>query len=330
MDPDDLRDCIQKAIIELIEPVAWKRCEVVNRAELAAPCGDYRRGRCCVRSSKGLRHSGSLGASLCSAQISRVARRHRLRGEHDRRRPQARAERARERYLRDAGVRGSGAAAASSGCRRDSGTRAVGPGNIVDVLRAAGHEVIGSDLVDYGDPTHFYRRDFLMERKAPDGCEGIVMNAPFKLAAEFVAHALDLCPLVIAVGALAFMESERRTATPRRPGLARIHVFRNRLPMMHRHGWAGTEGQLGDGVRLVLPGIAAIRGRRRSIESRGSDHDPPQPTRSRNCNARWSSTCSGALVVIRGGRTSPTAAGDRQPKPRSSSRLASGRAVPTC
>jgi hypothetical protein len=32
MDPDDLRDCIQKAIIELIEPVAWKRCEVVNRA----------------------------------------------------------------------------------------------------------------------------------------------------------------------------------------------------------------------------------------------------------------------------------------------------------
>jgi hypothetical protein len=24
---------VQKAIIELIEPVAWKRCEVVNRAE---------------------------------------------------------------------------------------------------------------------------------------------------------------------------------------------------------------------------------------------------------------------------------------------------------
>ena len=33
MDPNDLRDCVQKAIIELIEPVAWKRCEVVNRAE---------------------------------------------------------------------------------------------------------------------------------------------------------------------------------------------------------------------------------------------------------------------------------------------------------
>ena len=105
-----------------------------------------------------------------------------------------------------------------------------GPGNIVKVLRAAGHEVIGSDLVDYGDPTHFYRRDFLMERKAPDGCEGVVMNAPFKLAAEFIAHALDLSPLVIALARLAFMESERRTPILEGRGLARIHVFRRRLP----------------------------------------------------------------------------------------------------
>ena len=92
-----------------------------------------------------------------------------------------------------------------------------GPGNIVNVLRAAGHEVIASDLVDYGDPTHFYRRDFLMERKAPDGCEGVVMNPPFKLAEEFIAHALDLSPLVIALLRLAFMESERRTRDSRRP-----------------------------------------------------------------------------------------------------------------
>ena len=120
-----------------------------------------------------------------------------------------------------------------------------GPGNIVKVLRAAGHEVIGSDLVDYGDPTHFYRRDFLLERKAPDGCEGVVMNAPFKLAAEFIAHALDLCPLVIALARLAFMESERRTPILEGCGLARIHVFRKRLPMMHRHGWEGRKANSG-------------------------------------------------------------------------------------
>jgi hypothetical protein len=33
MDPNDLRDCVEQAILELIEPVAWKRCERVNRAE---------------------------------------------------------------------------------------------------------------------------------------------------------------------------------------------------------------------------------------------------------------------------------------------------------
>jgi hypothetical protein len=33
MDPNDLRDCVERAILELIEPVAWQRCEIVNRAE---------------------------------------------------------------------------------------------------------------------------------------------------------------------------------------------------------------------------------------------------------------------------------------------------------
>ena len=33
MDPNDLRDCVENAIAELIEPVAWERCEVINKAE---------------------------------------------------------------------------------------------------------------------------------------------------------------------------------------------------------------------------------------------------------------------------------------------------------
>jgi hypothetical protein len=33
MDPNDLRDCVEGAIMDLIEPVAWKRCEIINRAE---------------------------------------------------------------------------------------------------------------------------------------------------------------------------------------------------------------------------------------------------------------------------------------------------------
>jgi hypothetical protein len=33
MDPNDLRECVKDAIAELIEPVAWERCEIVNKAE---------------------------------------------------------------------------------------------------------------------------------------------------------------------------------------------------------------------------------------------------------------------------------------------------------
>jgi hypothetical protein len=33
MDPNDLRDCVEREIAKLIEPVAWQRCEVVNKAE---------------------------------------------------------------------------------------------------------------------------------------------------------------------------------------------------------------------------------------------------------------------------------------------------------
>ncbi len=33
MDPNDLRDCVEREIRKLIEPVAWERCEVVNAAE---------------------------------------------------------------------------------------------------------------------------------------------------------------------------------------------------------------------------------------------------------------------------------------------------------
>jgi hypothetical protein len=33
MDPNDLRECVEQEIVRLIEPVAWQRCEFVNKAE---------------------------------------------------------------------------------------------------------------------------------------------------------------------------------------------------------------------------------------------------------------------------------------------------------
>ena len=118
---------------------------------------------------------------------------------------------------------------------------AAGHGNIVDVLRAHGHEVIGSDIADYGRPDFFSDHNFLLGHKAPDGCECIVTNPPFKLAQQFVAHALDLCPRVVMLLRLAFLETKRRREILEGRGLARVHVFRNRLPMMHRAGWEGRK-----------------------------------------------------------------------------------------
>jgi hypothetical protein len=117
---------------------------------------------------------------------------------------------------------------------------AAGHGAIVRVLRDHGLAVIATDIEDYGFPLHF-RRDFLSEIGAPAGVEAIITNPPFKIAGKFVEHALQLSPRVIMLLRLAFLESERRRAILENRGLVRVHVFRNRLPMMHRHGWQGNK-----------------------------------------------------------------------------------------
>jgi hypothetical protein len=122
---------------------------------------------------------------------------------------------------------------------------AAGHGAIVRVLRSAGHEVLASDIADYNEPNHFAGHDFLAESELPDGVQAIVTNPPFQWAEQFVAHALDLCPLVIMLLRLAFMESERRRNILEGRGLARIHCFRKRLPMMHRAEWAGRKANSG-------------------------------------------------------------------------------------
>jgi hypothetical protein len=113
---------------------------------------------------------------------------------------------------------------------------AAGRGAIVKVLRDHGHATIASDIVDYGFPLHFVQ-DFLTTTKAPVGCDSIITNPPYQIAGEFTRHALDLVPKVYLLLRLAFLESTRRTEILEKRGLARVHVFRNRLPMMHRDGW---------------------------------------------------------------------------------------------
>jgi hypothetical protein len=115
---------------------------------------------------------------------------------------------------------------------------AAGYGNIVSALRDAGHKVIASDIIRYTFPLDF-EADFLAQKQAPAGTELVLTNPPYRLATEFVDHALTLCPHVIMLCRLAFLESERRSGILDTGMLAAVHVFKNRLPMMHRDGWAG-------------------------------------------------------------------------------------------
>jgi len=116
---------------------------------------------------------------------------------------------------------------------------ACGRSAVANVLRAHGHAVIASDIYDYGD-LHFVG-DFLAQEKMPAGCDCIITNPPFRHIEPFVEHALELSPLVIMLARLAFLESQRRTRILEQCGLARVHIFRNRLPMLHRDGWTGPK-----------------------------------------------------------------------------------------
>lgn len=118
---------------------------------------------------------------------------------------------------------------------------ACGRGAIVQVLRQRGRRVVTSDLVDYGEPHPDYVCDFFdfTPEMVPVGIGAIVTNPPFKDAARFVEHALMLCPRVIMLLRLAFLESQGRTDILEGGQLARVHVFRKRLPLMHRDNWTG-------------------------------------------------------------------------------------------
>lgn len=123
-----------------------------------------------------------------------------------------------------------------------------GLGAICEVLLDAGHRVAATDLKDRGYPHQSTAMSFLEATACPEGVEGIVMNPPFGDAAIHVRHALHLCPYVAALLRLSFLEAgNEKTEAGRarifcldRGHLARVHVFKARLPMMHREGWEGA------------------------------------------------------------------------------------------
>ena len=69
----------------------------------------------------------------------------------------------------------------------------------------------------------------------------IITNPPYALAKPFVAHALTLVPKVAMLLRLAFLEGTGRTPILDNGMLAKVFVFKNRLPRMHRGGWEGKK-----------------------------------------------------------------------------------------
>lgn len=122
-----------------------------------------------------------------------------------------------------------------------------GLGAIAEVLLDAGHAVYCSDVVDRGYAHQAATGNFLKSTGCPQGVDGIIMNPPFAWAALHVRHALQICPFVCALLRLSFLEAgQEKTESGRarlwcldKGHLAKVLVFRERLPMMHRDGWNG-------------------------------------------------------------------------------------------
>jgi hypothetical protein len=116
---------------------------------------------------------------------------------------------------------------------------AAGAGNIVKTLRKRGIRCIAGDIVKKRGFKLDHVGDFLTQERVPRGCDAIVTNPPYRHAEQFAVHALELVPDVFLLLRLAFIESVRRTALLEESGLRAVHVFRRRLPRMHRDGWNG-------------------------------------------------------------------------------------------
>ena len=105
---------------------------------------------------------------------------------------------------------------------------ACGDGAIAKEFAAAGIRVVATDLHPYGHGATGI--DFLGERalRAPE----VVTNPPYRLANDFVRHALALGARRVAMLLrLAFLEGVGRSDILDGGGLARVHVFRERITM---------------------------------------------------------------------------------------------------
>lgn len=118
----------------------------------------------------------------------------------------------------------------SSNSRARYSSRLAGGGHIAEVLKNHGYEVTCADIVRRDYEGQDYEADFL--RDPLKWCGDIVTNPPYKYAAEFVQHALDVIDegrKVAMFLKLTFLEGEKRRGLFEQNPPARIHVFTKRV-----------------------------------------------------------------------------------------------------
>lgn len=87
---------------------------------------------------------------------------------------------------------------------------ACGTGCLSERLKQYCHRVVSTDAIDRG---YGQVQDFLLAKEMPSGCSCIITNPPYKLATEFILHALSLLPdggRCIMFLKTTFLEGEKR------------------------------------------------------------------------------------------------------------------------
>lgn len=87
---------------------------------------------------------------------------------------------------------------------------ACGTGCFSERIKQYCHGVVSTDVIDRG---YGKVQDFLLAKEMPSGCSCIITNPPYKLATEFILHALSLLPdggRCIMFLKTTFLEGEKR------------------------------------------------------------------------------------------------------------------------
>ena len=109
---------------------------------------------------------------------------------------------------------------------------AFGGCHISQVLIDSGFDVVSSDIVNRGSEHQTEVQDFLKYDPTQKNHRDIITNPPYKFAAEFAEHALDISMESVKVAMflkLTFLEGGKRKSLFDKYPPKKIYVFRNRI-----------------------------------------------------------------------------------------------------